>query len=73
MPYRGSQINYQNAILSIKLCTDDLRLVFRQPSDLGHKRKNNTPDPSKILENMKNVVRKWNEMELNGWQIMNQK
>ena len=56
-----------------KLCTDDLRLVFRQPSVLGHKRKNNTPDPSKILEKMKNFVRKWNEMELNGWQIMNQK
>ena len=54
-----------------KLCTDDLRLVFRQSNDLGHKREATTPDSNTILENINNFVRKWRESELNGWKIIN--
>lgn len=41
----------------------DLRLVFRQSSDLGHRRKDATPDSCQML---KNFVCKWKQSELNG-------
>lgn len=55
-----------------KLCADDLRLVFRQSNDLGHKRETTTPDSCTILENINNFVRKWKGSELKGWKIINE-
>ena len=47
----------------IHLCTNDFRLVFRSPADLGHTRMNSTADSDTILLNMDQFVMKWKECE----------
>lgn len=55
-----------------KLCTDDLRLVFRKSTDLGYTRADPTADFTTILNNMDRFIRKWSECELHGSKIMNE-
>ncbi len=40
-------------------CMTDLKLVFRQPDDIGSIRRLSTPDPNVISSNLDSFVRKW--------------
>lgn len=51
----------------------DLRLVFRQPMDLGHSRTKDTPDAQVILANLDHFARKWIPCEVGGWKLINDK
>lgn len=53
------------------MCINDLRLVFRQPTDLGHDRKLSTPSPNDIITNLDKFMRKWKSMESQGSKIIN--
>ena len=55
------------------LCISDLRLVFRQPIDLGYVRKLDTPSSDIILQNLEKFTRKWEPTDSNGWKIINSK
>ena len=50
----------------------DLRLIFRQPDDLGYKRLKNTPNPVKIIDNLNKFIKKWSYCDTNGWVILNE-
>ena len=45
---------------------NDLRLVFRQPSDLGKVRTKETPNPQVILHNMEQFVASWRDAGFKG-------
>ena len=47
-------------------CINDLRLVFRQPSDLGKVRTKETPNPQVILHNMEQFVASWRDAGFKG-------
>ena len=53
------------------MCIRDLRLVFRQPVDLGNNRRHNMPSSTKIISNMDKFIEKWKGMEIHGWKIIN--
>ncbi len=38
---------------------NDLRMVFRNPSDIGPNRMSNTPSPAAMLENIDKFLKKW--------------
>lgn len=46
-------------------CLEDLRLMFRDPSDLGETRSKETPDPSALLNNAELFLKKWENVESN--------
>ena len=54
------------------LCITDLRLIFRQPDDLGYKRLKNTPNPVKIIDNLNKFIKKWSYCDTNGWVVLNE-
>lgn len=54
-------------------CMNDLRMVFRHPTDIGKKRTMNTPDSSLMLSNLDNFVSKWKNAEHNGYKILTEK
>ena len=54
-------------------CMNDLRMVFRDPTDIGKKRTMNTPSSSLMLTNMDNFVSKWKNAEHNGYRILTEK
>lgn len=51
-------------------CLKDLKLVFRQPSDIGARRTQPTPDPSCLITNLDNFVKKWKECTFNEWSLI---
>ena len=44
-------------------CLQDLRLMFRDPSDLGETRAKETPDPDTLLKNAEMFLKKWENVE----------
>ena len=44
-------------------CLQDLRLIFRDPADLGDKRTKSTPDPKTLLQNAETFLKKWKNVE----------
>lgn len=64
MPKKHPMFNY---------CLRDLRLVFRRSSDIGNSRQKPTPDNDELISNLDNFVKKWKNIELNGWKLFNQK
>ena len=55
----------------VRLCTNDLRLVFRQSTDIGHVRMKPTASCQTILANIDQFVSKWQLCEMDGWKMMN--
>ena len=51
-------------------CMADLKLVFRQPCDLGSLRKLSTPDPSVMSTNLDCFMRKWEACTHAEWNII---
>lgn len=51
-------------------CVNDLKLVFRSPTDIGKQRTQSTPPSSIILQQLNDFVRKWKPCKYNGWQII---
>ena len=55
-------------------CKDDLKLVFRHPTDLGRKRTLPTPKPDQLQKNMDRFTQKWSaRTSIHGTQIINEK
>lgn len=46
-------------------CLQDLRLMFRDPSDLGETRSKATPDSNTLLNNAEMFLKKWKNVESN--------
>ena len=46
-----------------KRMINDLRMVFRDPSDIGSSRMANTPSPEVMLQNLDNFLKKWNDQK----------
>lgn len=44
-------------------CLKDLRLMFRDPSDLGETRAKETPEPNILLKNAEMFLKKWQNVE----------
>ena len=44
-------------------CLQDLRLMFRDPSDVGKTRAKETPDPNTLLKNADMFLKKWENVE----------
>ena len=53
-------------------CMADLKLVFRQPSDLGLSRMLPTPDKGVIDTNLENFLRKWEVCICGEWRLVNE-
>ena len=54
-------------------CMNDFRMVFRHTNDIGRVRNNNTPECKFIQTNLNNFVRKWKDVEHNGYKILTEK
>ena len=50
-----------------------MRLVFRSKTDIGKKRKMNTPGVTTMLSNMDTCISKWKTAEYNGQRILTEK
>ena len=50
----------------------DLRLLLRDPSDIGCKRSLPTPSPEQLLQNTENFIQKWISIERNEAPIINE-
>ena len=46
-------------------CLQDLRLIFRDTSDVGDTRTEETPDPITLLKNAELFLKKWGNVESN--------
>ena len=46
-------------------CLQDLRLMFRDPADLGETRAKETPDPNTLFKNAEMFLKKWENVESN--------
>ena len=51
----------------------DIKLLFRDPSDIGKLRTLPTPDKDILLTNIDNFISKWKVAYTNGWYIINEK
>ena len=51
---------------------DELKLVFRDPSDLGKVRTKSTPSKQTLMENLEQFFTKWNGVESDGEEILTQ-
>ena len=51
---------------------EDLKLVFRYPSDLGTVRKKSTPSKQTLMANLEHFLTKWNSVESDGETILTQ-
>ena len=49
---------------------NDLRMVFRDPADIGSTRMANTPSPAVMLRNLDNFLKKWNDQKHEGHNIL---
>ena len=47
-------------------CIQDLRMIFRDPTDHGEIRTKSTPDPETLLKNAHLFIKKWSNVEDNG-------
>lgn len=54
-------------------CMHDVRMLFRNPTDIGKKRTMSTPDSTLMLSNLDNFVLKWKNVEHNGRKILTDK
>lgn len=54
-------------------CVRDLKLILRDPKDIGRDRKLQTPSPSRLIANTEEFIRKWGSMECSGKRIVNDK
>jgi len=54
-------------------CVDELKLVFRQPNDLGRKRTAPTPDAECISKNIDDFVKKWDKCLHQEWKLVQDK
>ena len=54
-------------------CTNDLKMVFRSPTDLGKERKETTPAPAVIIDSLEKFQRKWEYCSSNGWKLVSPK
>lgn len=48
------------------LCVQDLRMIFRDPTDQGETRTKLTPDSDTLISNAKSFLKKWSGMESNA-------
>lgn len=53
------------------VCVNDLKMVFRDPTDLGLRRTQTTPNPSVCMERLENFIAKWGKCEISGWKVLN--
>ena len=51
---------------------DELKLVFRDPSDLGKVRTKSTPSKQTLMGNLEQFLTKWNGVESDGEEILTQ-
>lgn len=51
---------------------EDLKLVFRDPSDLGTVRKKSTPSKQTLMANLEHFLTKWDSVESDGETILTQ-
>ena len=51
---------------------DKLKLVFRDPSDLGKVRRKSTPSKQTLMVNLEQFLTKWNGVESEGEEILTQ-
>lgn len=51
-------------------CLNDLKMVFRSPTDIGKQRTKTTPTSSIILKQLNDFIRKWQPCNINGWRII---
>ena len=49
---------------------NDLRMVFRDPADIGSTRMANTPSPAVMLQNLDKFLKKWNDQKHEGHNIL---
>ena len=49
---------------------NDLRMVFRDPADIGSTRMANSPSPAVMLRNLDNFLKKWNDQKHEGHNIL---
>ena len=49
---------------------DDLRMVFRDPADIGSTRMANTPSPAVMQRNLDNFLKEWNDQKHEGHNIL---
>ena len=55
------------------LCRNDVSMIFRDLNDRGVERKQDTPSPQALLENVRVFIQKWEKAEIDGWHIHNDK
>lgn len=54
-------------------CLQDIRLIFRDPADLGEKRARDTPDPETLLKNAEMFLKRWkNVASANGSPVLSE-
>ncbi len=53
-------------------CKCDISMIFRDPKDRSVKRQMKIPEPSVLLDNLQQFVKKWEHTEINGWYILNE-
>ncbi len=51
-------------------CKNELKLVVRNPSDIGEDRKQDTTTPKQMIENLHDFETKWTTCNKNGWYII---
>ena len=54
-------------------CMQDLRMIFREPTDIWEKRTMKTPSSVQIESNLNNFLTKWKLAEVNGQYVLNEK
>lgn len=52
-------------------CMNDLKLIFRHPTDLGASRTKPTPEPDEIVTNLKLFTDKWKKCVSGDWGLIN--
>ena len=55
-----------------RACKDDLKMIVRDPVDIGRKRSKSTASPEKIITNINEFEKKWSSCSLNGNSILSQ-
>ena len=51
----------------------DIKLLFRDPSDIGKLRTLPTPDKDILINNVEKFISKWKDASSDGWHIINEK
>ena len=54
-------------------CLQDIKQLFRNPTDKGRERTLPTPDPYTLQKNLDQFLQKWNHAEVEGRRILNEK